>query len=76
MEGKYVSNDLSPYCVTGDKLKQLETALGIKFDVDKKLQMSADQKRDFLNMILWYFKLHLDGFKEPKSLAVLNEVFN
>ena len=29
-----------------------------------------------MNILLEYYELHLPGFKKPKSLNVLNEVFN
>ena len=62
-------------CISGENIVVLRKVLGTKFDVDKKLKLTNVQKRSFLNMILNYFKLHLDGFREPKSLEVLNHVF-
>jgi len=39
-------------------------------------KLPSKQRQMLLNMILAYFQLHLDDFKKPKSLAVLNQVFN
>ena len=75
MEGKSVDRDTGIYSLTGENLTVFKRALGIKFDKDKELYLSMSQKRNLLDMILLYFKVHLDGFKEPKSLTVLNEVF-
>jgi DNA repair protein RecO (recombination protein O) len=74
--GKFRINEVGSYCISGETLTYLKQLLGIKFDVTKKLQMSLTQKRELLNMILLYFKLHLDGFKKPKSLDVLNQIFS
>lgn len=74
--GKFRESEIGSYCVSGETLTYLKQLLGIKFDVTKKLQMSLTQKRELLNMILLYFKLHLDGFKKPKSLDVLNQIFS
>lgn len=74
--GKFQSTKSSIYCVSGDNLTFLKQLLGIKFDVSKSLEINSNQKREFLSMILLYFKLHLDGFKQPKSVTVLNQVFN
>lgn len=74
--GKFRKNEIGSYCVSGETLTYLKQLLGIKFDVNKKFQMSLTQKRELLNMILLYFKLHLDGFKKPKSLDVLNQIFS
>jgi len=75
-DGKFQNVDTSVYCVSGDNFSTLKQLLGIKFDVSKSLEINSSQKREFLNMILLYFKLHLDGFKQPKSVLILNQVFN
>lgn len=76
MEGKSSVNASGIYSLSGEKLTLLKQALGIKFDKVKEHRLSTIQKRNLLDMILLYFKVHLDGFKEPKSLSVLNEVFS
>ena len=48
----------------------------MEFDNNKSEPMNSAQKQELLNMILLYFKLHLQGFKSPKSLVILNQVFN
>ncbi len=75
LEGKFQDHKPEIYSISNENLTVLKSLLGIKFDRDKKLRLSVLQKQEFLNMILVYFKLHLSGFKEPKSLAVLNQVF-
>lgn len=75
LEGKFQHLKPEVYAISNENLTVLKSLLGIKFDRDKKLRLSVLQKQEFLNMILVYFKLHLSGFKEPKSLAVLNQVF-
>jgi DNA repair protein RecO (recombination protein O) len=48
----------------------------MEFDKSKGELLNGSQKQELLEMILLYFKLHLQGFKSPKSLDVLNQVFN
>lgn len=74
-EGKFSNSEIGNYCISNENLITFKALLGIKFDVDKKLQLNGVEKRELLNLIILYFQLHLDGFKKPKSLAVLNEVF-
>lgn len=64
------------YCISGENLTHFKTLLGIKFDAHKKLNITNAQKRELLDMILIYFKLHLDGFRIPKSVDILHQVFN
>lgn len=75
-EGRFQHNETNLYCISGNNLVFLKQLLGIKFDVYNNLDINSNQKRELLDMILLYFKLHLDGFKTPKSLTVLNQVFN
>jgi DNA repair protein RecO (recombination protein O) len=75
-EGKFQFKKTGVFCVSGNNLVLLKHLLGIKFDESKSLVINSIQKREFLNMILLYFKLHLDGFKQPKSVTILNQVFN
>lgn len=75
-EGVFQNKAYSVNYITKDKLLLFKKVLGIKFDVDKTLSFKANEKQELLNMILLYFKLHLDGFKQPKSLTILNQVFS
>ncbi len=76
MEGKSTRTATGNYCISGENLDLIKKALGINFDKVKEHRLSTIQKSNLLDMILLYFKVHLDGFKEPKSLSVLNEVFS
>lgn len=64
------------YSISGENLTLLKQLLGINFDALQSIKINAKQRREFLNVLLHYFELHLDGFKKPKSLQVLNEVFH
>ncbi len=64
------------HCVTGSKLELLKPFLGTNFDTTMDKELNSSQKHELLNMILDYFKLHLHAFKHPKSLTVLNQVYN
>lgn len=47
----------------------------LKFDGDQKIFNSTDRQL-LLKVILDYYSIHLQGFKKPKSLEVLREVFS
>lgn len=64
------------YSISGENLILLKRLLGINFDDLSSIKINAKQRQEFLNMLLCYFELHLGGFKKPKSLQVLNEVFH
>lgn len=75
-EGKYQNKATGKHCIFGEQLILFNSILGTKFDIDNEKLISSTEKQELLNMILLYFKLHLQNFKSPKSLAVLNQVFN
>lgn len=75
-DGKFYKTKLGEYFIEGENLILLKQLLGIKFDALKSTNFKPTKKLEFLNMILLYLKLHLDGFKQPKSVTVLNQIFH
>jgi DNA repair protein RecO (recombination protein O) len=62
--------------VFGNELIYFKSLIGINFDDIERLRLNSKSRKIVLNILLGYFELHLPGFKKPKSLSVLNEVFN
>ena len=73
--GVFEASNHGIYSVSGENLTLLKRLLGTSFDALHTLTISSRQRQEFLNMLLYYFELHLGSFKKPKSLQVLNEVF-
>lgn len=48
--------------------------LALKFDSEQKI-FSGNERSQLLKILLDYYAFHLDGFRRPKSLDVLKEVF-
>ncbi|MCE2613421.1 DNA repair protein RecO [Flavobacteriaceae bacterium D16] len=76
LEGQFTDTPRGKKVISGDELNQFRKLLGTNFDVVHLIQMSKKQRQQLLQMIVEYFELHLHGFRKPRSLAVLNEVFN
>jgi len=49
--------------------------IGLKFENDQKI-FNVGERQILLKILIDYYSLHLDGFKKPKSLDVLKEVFS
>ncbi|MFD0964560.1 DNA repair protein RecO [Pseudofulvibacter geojedonensis] len=58
------------------KINTLKELLGINFDTLSSIKMTAQLRQDILQEILHYFSVNLGSFKQPKSLAILHNVFN
>jgi len=68
------SKPLTDY-VTSDNLILFKSLFGINFDAIERLQLNAKTRIVLLEVLLNYYKLHIPGFKMPKSLIVLKNVF-
>ncbi|WP_103068849.1 DNA repair protein RecO [Aquimarina sediminis] len=76
LDGVFQSQSNNTYCVNGERVVQLKRFLGTTFEESMDIGLSKNVRSDILAMLLVYFELHLHGFKKPKSLSVLNEIFN
>ena len=75
-EGEFlIAPGLNPM-MEGDTLLYFKKLLGTNFDSMHTVKLGKNERRDLLQNLVVYFELHLHGFKRPRSLAVLNEVFN
>ena len=70
---EYKSNE---YCIEGENLYILRQFLGINFDSLTSIKLNQVSRTNFLNMLILYYELHIESFRKPKSLAVLNEIFS
>lgn len=52
----------------------LKTLLNLKFENANKV-FQNQERQILLKILIEYYNLHLDGFKKPKSLEVLKDVF-
>lgn len=75
-EGIFTNDLHDKEIVTGDEIVQLKKLLGINFDAIDSVKFSKSQRQALLKMLIRYFELHLEGFKSPKSLGVLEAVFS
>ncbi|CAM3469330.1 DNA repair protein RecO [Flavobacterium longum] len=61
-------------CLSETETHLLKRLLRHKFGSDQKV-FSANERQILLKILLDYYSVHLDGFRKPKSLEVLREVF-
>jgi DNA repair protein RecO (recombination protein O) len=75
-DGKFESTPSNNYAISGENLELIKTLLNANFDTLSNIKINSKRRQSFLTMLLLYFELHLGSFKTPKSLQVLNQVFN
>ena len=73
--GSFEDKKPSGLYAEGDSVKGIISLLGMKFDDCFLLKVSPVQKREILKILLEYIEYHVQGFKQPKSLHILHQVF-
>ncbi|WP_375251773.1 DNA repair protein RecO [Dokdonia donghaensis] len=76
LDGYFESSERTLYSRSGEEIELLKRFLGINFDALTQIKLNQKQRTSFLNILLQYYELHLQGFKKPRSLAVLNSIFS
>ncbi len=75
LEGNFQDSTFGKYCEKGPRIDDLKRFFGIDFDKINDVKLTKNQRSDLLTLLLQYYQLHLHGFKKPKSLLVLNQIF-
>lgn len=76
LEGEFIATESLNPMLRGENIYYFKTLLGTNFDAMHTVKMKKTNRQELLKSLILYFELHLQGFRKPKSLAVLNEVFN
>lgn len=76
MEGIFQKKPLGNYCEKGEAVETLKSLFGINFDALTLKKTTKKQRFEVLDLLLLYYQLHLHGYKKPRSLLVLNQLFN
>ena len=76
--GFFPTQEVYEYSLVNSNLDFLEffPLLGINFDELSELKMDKMSRKLLLNKILYYYKLNIPEFKEPKSLEVFEQLFS
>ncbi len=76
VEGEFTNTPSLNPILTGENLNYFKRVLGINFDEVHTIKMNKASRQELLQSLVLYFELHLQGFRKPKSLVILNEVFS
>jgi len=74
--GVFENHPTSAYTLQDANLNILKQLLRCNFASLEAIKLNSKQRQSFLNALLLYYELHIDGFRQPKSLAVLEAVFH
>lgn len=74
-EGEFSATPSQNPMVQGTVLEHFRGLLGADFDTLSTIGCGRDIRAELLQKMILYYSLHVHGFREPKSLAVLQTVF-
>ena len=74
MKEGYFTPFLGIGCLSNHETELFKKLIRLKFDSNQKI-FNGVERHLVLKILLDYYTIHLDGFKKPKSLEVLKEVF-
>ncbi|MCM4166705.1 DNA repair protein RecO [Arenibacter sp. H213] len=76
LEGEFVKVPSLNPILEGRELFYFKSLLGTNFDSLEGIKLGKNDRKNLLKNLVLYYELHLQGFKKPKTIAVLNEVFS
>lgn len=76
LEGNFQANDTDDYCLEGDYIEDFKRFFSVSMDSLEQISLNKTNQKDILNLILNYYQLHIQGYRKPKSLVILNQIFS
>lgn len=76
VEGIFEDVATNNYAIVLESKSAFKKLLITDFETLSVLEISKKQREQYLQMLLLYYQLHIQGFKTPKSLSVLTSIFH
>lgn len=74
LEGIFQNTKTNTYCVQNEASTNLFNVLN-DLDSIHELSLSKTLRKEFLTLLLTYYQLHVEGFRQPRSLKILEQLF-
>ncbi|WP_432412121.1 DNA repair protein RecO [Rasiella sp. SM2506] len=75
LEGTFQEKSSNGYCEKGSHVEALRQFFGIKIDAIPQIKLNKTTRLEVLHLLIRYYQIHLHGFRKPKSLPILNQLF-
>jgi len=76
MEGNFQQHSLGQFCEEGEAIVALKQLDKCDFKNLSELNIPKSVRLKTLDLLLKYYQLHIQGYKAPKSLPVLTQLFH
>ncbi len=75
-EGIFQNYKSDIYTIEGEVVGHLKQFLSKNYEESSSIHLSKNQRKQLLELLISYYQLHISGFQKPRSLAILNQLFN
>lgn len=76
LDGSFTDVPHKNLTISNTELVNFKKLLGINFDAIENVSFNKHERQMVLQMVIKYFELHLHGFRNLKSLPILEAVFS
>lgn len=76
LEGIFQDEEGDKHCLGVEKSAYLKQCLKLNYAENSHLKFNRETRNDFLDTLLLYYELHVQGFRRPRSLDVLQQLFS
>lgn len=76
LEGNFEHSKNNEHGVDGESVEYLKQFFNSTLYTIGSIKMSKTHRAELLELLLSYYHLHVQGYKRPKSLSVINQIFN
>lgn len=74
IEGNFQETSTSTYCMEGNYIEEFKQFFNINITNLYTIKFSKKTRQLILELLLAYYSFHAQGYKKPKSLAILNQL--
>lgn len=74
--GVFQSTDFENICFEGPQVEYFKRFFSVNTKNLNDIKLTKDDRKLVLELILTYYSFHVQGYHKPKSLAILNQLFN
>lgn len=75
LEGNFQESKTNEYCLEGETVENLKRFFNSSLYDIGSIKLSKTSRSNLLELLLTYYKLHVQGYQRPKSLSVINQIF-
>ncbi|MCG2429804.1 DNA repair protein RecO [Aequorivita xiaoshiensis] len=74
--GVFQATDYENICFEGSQVESFKKFFSVNAENLHDIKLTKVNRKLVLKLILTYYSFHVQGYHKPKSLAILNELFN